>query len=83
MSPTVPPPGNPQHPDQPPDDAAGGGSTRVEDKRAEFERISRQQPHDPEAERAFIESKIEIIRTDPNLSDDEKERAIQELRERL
>ena len=52
----------------------------VADLRAEFERLSRQVPRDPEAERAFIESKIEMIRTDSNLTEAEKERAIDELR---
>jgi hypothetical protein len=49
----------------------------------EFERLSRQVPRDPEAERAFIESKIEMIRSDPNLSQGEKERVIEELRRGL
>lgn len=52
----------------------------VADMRAEFERLSRQVPRDPEAERAFIESKIEMIRQDSNLTEAEKERAIEELR---
>jgi hypothetical protein len=52
----------------------------VADVRAEFERISRQAQRDPQAERAFIEGKIEMIRNDPNLSQAEKERAIEELR---
>jgi hypothetical protein len=52
----------------------------VADLRSEFERLSRQVPRDPEAERAFIESKIEMIRSDLNLSKTEKERAIEELR---
>jgi hypothetical protein len=47
--------------------------------RADFERLSRQVPRDPEAERAFIESKIEMIRSDPYLSDADKERAIANL----
>jgi len=51
--------------------------------RAEFERLSRQLPRDPEAERAFIEGKIEMIRSDPHLNDAEKEQAIEELRRRL
>jgi hypothetical protein len=51
----------------------------IADVRAEFERLSRQSPHDPEAERAFIEKKIEIVRSDPHLTDGEKQRAIEEL----
>ena len=53
------------------------------DVRTEFERLSRQTRRDSEAHRAFVESKIELIRTDPRLSEDEKTRAIEELRKRL
>jgi hypothetical protein len=53
------------------------------DVRAEFERLSRQTPRDAEADRAFVESKIELIRTDPRLSEDEKKQAIEELWKRL
>jgi hypothetical protein len=56
------------------------GQAAVGDRRAEFDRLSRQVPRDPEAERSFIESKIEMIRMDPNLSPAEKERAIEQLR---
>ena len=52
----------------------------VADLRAEFERLSSQVPRDPEAERAFIESKIEMIRSDHHLNKTEKERAIEALR---
>ena len=61
-------------------DSKTGQPVRVADMCAEFERLSRQVPRDPEAERAFIESKIEMIRKDPHLSDAEKERAISNLR---
>jgi hypothetical protein len=61
-------------------DPETGQPVPVADLRAEFERLSRQVPRDPEAERAFIESKIEMIRTDPTLSDEEKLRAIEALR---
>lgn len=80
---------DPEAPPTPPDAAeeqsqetasSTGKSVRVEDKRREFEQISRRQPRDEDAERAFIESKIEIIRTAPNLSDEEKAQAIKEIR---
>jgi hypothetical protein len=64
-------------------DPKTGKPVRGADKRAEFERLSRQVPRDPEAERAFIEGKIETVRGDPYLSDAEKERVIEELRSRL
>jgi hypothetical protein len=59
-----------------------GDSTPVADLRAEFERVSRQTPSDPEAERAFVESKIEMIRNDSTLSQAQKDQAIEELRPR-
>ena len=52
---------------------------RVGDMRAEFARLSRQTPRDPAAKRAFLESKIEMIRSDRDCSDQEKERLIAEL----
>ena len=61
-------------------DPATGEQVSVADLRAEFERLSHQVPRDAEAERAFIESKIEMVRKDPNLSPTEKERAIDQLR---
>ena len=61
-------------------DADTGLPIQGSDVRAEFERLSRLTPHNPQAERAFIESKIELIRRDPNMSDAAKERAIEELR---
>lgn len=38
---------------------------------------------DPEAERAFVESKLNMIRTDPTLSEAEKRAAIAELQRKL
>lgn len=67
----------------PPNDPKTGKPLRGEDRRAEFERISRETPHDPEAARAFIESKIEIVLADSRLSESEKKRAVAELRARL
>jgi hypothetical protein len=61
-------------------DPRTGEPVPVADMRDEFERLSRQTPRDPEAERAFIESKIEMIRNHPHLSEAEKERAIEQLR---
>jgi hypothetical protein len=64
-------------------DPVTGDPISVADMRAEFERLSRQTPRDPEAERAFLESKIEMIRHDSNLPEAEKARAIEELRRGL
>lgn len=60
-------------------DPESGLPVPMADMRAEFERLSHQVPRDPEAECAFIESKIEMIRTDPKLSEADKKRAIEEL----
>ena len=53
------------------------------DMREEFARISARSGRDPEAERAFVENKIEMIRTHPTLSEAEKTAAIAELEEKL
>lgn len=56
---------------------------RIADRRAEFERLTRQSPRDKDAERAFIESKMDMVRTDPNLTDEEKKRALEQLERML
>ena len=55
---------------------------KTTDRREEFERLSCQTPRDPDAEGAFLENKIDLIRSDPTLTDDEKTRAISEVRRR-
>jgi hypothetical protein len=48
------------------------------------ERFASRPPRaDPEAERAFVESKLNMVRTDPMLSEAEKRAAIAELEEKL
>ncbi len=56
-----------------------GIPVKIADMRAEFERLSRRTPRDPGSERAFIQSKIEMIQSDRHLSPKEKEDAIAEL----
>jgi len=56
---------------------------KIADRRAEFERLTRQSPRDEAAEQAFIESKMNMVRTDPNLTDEEKQRALEELARKL
>jgi len=51
--------------------------------REKFARISARAGRDPEAERAFIDNKIEMIRSHPTLSEAEKTAAIAELDEKL
>jgi hypothetical protein len=57
-----------------------GKPVSVADMRSEFERLSHQTTRDPKAELAFIENKIEMIRIDSNLTESEKEKAIEGLR---
>lgn len=64
-------------------DPKTGKSVQYADLRSEFESISRKVPRNAEAERAFILSKIEIIRSDPHLSEEEKKRAIADLQNSL
>jgi hypothetical protein len=62
----------------PPPPGTGGTA----DRRAEFERLSRQAAAQQD-QKAFIEHKIEIVRSDPNLTQEEKDAAIAELRQVL
>ena len=62
----------------PPPPGTGGTA----DRRAEFEQLSRQARTEP-SQTAFIEHKIEIVRSDPNLTEESKEAAIAELRRAL
>ena len=61
--------------------APDGGD--ITDRRDEFERLSRETPRNLEAERAFVEGKIDLVRSDPNMTEEEKTRAIADLRRRL
>lgn len=58
-------------------------STDSVDRRKEFEKLLERKPSDLEAERAFLRSKIELVRLDPNLADEDKTRLIRELQVRL
>lgn len=64
-------------PPPPPHGAAIG------DRRAEFERLTRLSGRDKEAERAFIDSKLRMVRSDPNLSESEKGRILKQLKRKL
>jgi hypothetical protein len=55
----------------------------ISDRRAAFARETRKSGRDEEAERAFIEGKMAMVRSDPNLTDEEKRRALAELRLKL
>jgi hypothetical protein len=57
--------------------------TPLRDMRKRFARVSEDAGRDPEAERAFVESKIEMIRSHPTLTESQKRAAIAELEERL
>jgi len=64
-------------------DPKTGKRVPTRDMREEFARISARSGRDPEAERAFVESKLEMIRSHPMLSEAEKTAAIAELEEKL
>lgn len=66
-----------------PIDPKTGKRVQTRDMREEFARISARSGRDPEAERAFVENKKEMIRTHPTLSEAEKTAAIAELEEKL
>ena len=53
------------------------------DRRDQFSQWTAEQLKDPGAERAFILGRMEMIRTDPRLSESEKEEAIAELKRKL
>lgn len=55
----------------------------IADRRKLFERLTRESGRDEDAERAFIEGKMTMVRTDPNLTDEEKQQALDELRRKL
>ena len=55
----------------------------IADRRKAFERVTRKSGRDEEAERAFIEGKMALVRSHPNLSEQEKEQALAELRRKL
>jgi hypothetical protein len=77
------PPNDPSPESGEPIDPRTGKRVPTRDMREEFARISARSGRDPEAERAFVENKIEMIRTHPTLSEAEKTAAIAELEERL
>lgn len=77
------PPNDPSPESGEPIDPRTGKRVPTRDMREEFARISARSGRDPEAERAFVENKIEMIRTHPTLSEAEKTAAIAELEEKL
>lgn len=56
---------------------------KIADRRAKFRRLTRQSGRDVEAERAFIESKMQMVRGDPNLTEEEKRSLLAELERKL
>jgi len=63
----------------------GGGILIIvrADRREEFARTARPSREDREAERAFLISKIELVRSDPQLDAAEKECAVAALQSRV
>ena len=60
----------------------GTGDEPFDDAREKFARLTRQTPRDREAERVFVRKRIELMRSLPGLTDDERAAAIADL-ERL
>jgi hypothetical protein len=60
-----------------------GKKIKVEDRRTEFEKITKQTPRDIDGEIAFIEGKMQMVLTDSHLTDEEKKQAIEELKRKL
>jgi hypothetical protein len=58
------------------------GATRA-DRREQFARMIRHAPDEREAERAFLASKIELVRSDPQLTAQEKECIVAPLQSRI
>jgi hypothetical protein len=77
------PPNDPQQESGELIDPKTGKRVPTRDMRQEFARISAAEGRDPEAERAFVESKFGMIRTHPTLSEAEKKAAIADLEETL
>jgi hypothetical protein len=65
--------------DQLPAESSGG---RPIDRRKEFEELVDTAADGTNAERAFLENKIELVRVDPHLSDDDRARAMADLQRR-
>jgi hypothetical protein len=55
----------------------------IADRRRAFKRRTRAAGRDEQAERAFIEGKMAMVRSDPRLTDAEKARALEELQRKL
>ena len=73
----------PEPPDRPDVDSPERRGGPPADMREHFARLSRRSPPDPEAERAFAEGKLDMLLSDPNLTDEQKTAAIEELRQKL
>ena len=69
-----------KEPQNPP--APGSSNTKESDRRAEFAQRSTEHVS-PEAERAFIKARLDMIRNNRSLAKREKQLAIQELESRL
>lgn len=79
------PPAPPNKPPREPDDTTGAEDkpAPIRDVRKRFARVSDDAGRDPKAEQAFVESKVQMIRSHPTLTEAEKLAAIAELEERL
>ena len=53
------------------------------DKRREFEQLTKRQLGQAPTDAAFIKARLELVRSDPRLTEEERERALADLRKRL
>jgi len=64
-------------------DPATGEPIPAADMREAFSRMSPTDQPEPDADRAFVDGRLEMIRTDPTLTEAQKEAAIAEVLEKL
>ena len=73
------PPQTPEPPAPPPRSGAKQPVGFV-DRRAEFERLAQTSPRDADAERVWLESKIDLVRRDPHMTEVAKQQLIARFR---
>jgi len=83
MSSDQPPPPPVEGPNEPgPSTGEPAKDAPIVDARGRFGELTGRTSVDPAEQQAFIEGKIDMIRGDPNLTEAQKEEAIEELRKR-
>ena len=73
---------DPKAPPLPPS-PSGKAEPGFADQRREFDDLSKATRTDTASELEFLASRIEMLRNDPNVSADERDRAVSELQKRI